>query len=69
MLPEQFEHAAGRRLLTGYEVAELLGISWRLFKRLRAEGALPAIRVGERSYRYDPADVEAFIASRREGRR
>ncbi len=55
-------------LLTADQVAELLGISRKRVYDLTAvqqpgfSRPLPAIRFGERALRFDPADVEAWIA-------
>lgn len=52
-----------RRLLTGAELAELLGISGRTLRRHVASGAIPAIRLG-RLLRFDPIQIESFFLER-----
>lgn len=58
-------------LLSPKEVAERLAISERQLRSLTREGAISYINVGLGSkrpaMRYDPADVEAFIESRKRG--
>lgn len=46
------------RLLTIQQAAHRLGVSVSTVRRL----ALPSLRIGDRSRRYDPADIETFIA-------
>jgi len=48
-------------LLNAEQVAELLGITPRSVRRLADAGELPRIRLGRRTCRYAPADVEALI--------
>ncbi len=53
------------KLLTVYQVAELLGVHvttvWRLTQRV--ENALPVVRFGERCTRFRLTDLERFIAN------
>lgn len=53
-----------RLLLTEKEVAVILQFSDRMVRKLRAEGAIPAVRIG-RCVRYKPDDVEHFIQRHR----
>ena len=53
------------RLLSAPEVRRLLAISPMGLHRLRRSGSLPAVRVGKRRIAFDPADVRAFIDSRK----
>ena len=46
------------RLLTIQQAAHRLGVSVSTVRRL----ALPSLRIGDRSRRYDPADIETYIA-------
>jgi excisionase family DNA binding protein len=46
-------------------VAERLGISIPHAYRLAQTGEIPCIRVGEKSVRFDPEDVETYIRSHR----
>ena len=55
------------RLLTIAETAKALRLSIRTVHAITApRGELPCIKLGRRRL-YDPADVEAFVASRRVG--
>lgn len=47
------------------EVGKRLGLPPRTVTRLARAGELPSVRLGERTLRFDPNDVEAFIASRK----
>lgn len=51
-------------LLRPDEAAESLAVSTWTLNRLRREGQLAAIRVGG-SWRYDPADLSAYITNHR----
>lgn len=56
----------GRRpLLSCADLAECLSVSDRLARKLLAEGQIPSFLVGG-CRRIAPADVDAFIESRRE---
>jgi len=48
-------------LLTGQEVAELLGASTRTVRRLAQEGVLDRVRIGHRTSRYTQRSVLALI--------
>lgn len=55
-------------LLTPEQVAEALAISVRHLIYLTQDGEIPFVNVGRRSRtirRYDPADIQAFIESRK----
>jgi excisionase family DNA binding protein len=49
-----------RRLLTGAELAQLLGISPRSLRRHVKSGAVPSVRIG-RLVRFDPIQIESFF--------
>jgi excisionase family DNA binding protein len=55
-------------LLTRQQVAEILQVSERTVRRAVQRGELAEIRVTETVGRFAPADVEAFIAAKREQR-
>ena len=61
------------KLLTVAGVADLLSISKSLVYELVERGELPFIPVGtSKGYRFDPADVQAFVRTRKkqnEGRK
>lgn len=52
-------------LLSPAQVATRLGLSTKAVRRLATAGKLPAVRLSERVIRFEPEDVEAFIASKR----
>lgn len=52
-------------LLSPTEVAIRLGMSAKSVRRLAHSGILPSVRVSERIIRFDPKDVEDFIADRK----
>ena len=52
----------GGRLLTAGEVAEYLNCTPRYVLLLGERGTLPAIRLGRKAVRFDPADVDALVA-------
>ena len=49
------------RLLTAADVAEILGKHPRTILVLADRGELAAIRLGHRTVRFDPADVQRYI--------
>ena len=53
------------KLLRGAEVAEMLSISKTHVFRLAAEGTLPAIQINQKTVRFSPDDVAAFIERQR----
>lgn len=56
-----------RTLLSTKNAATVLGVSVAFLERDRWNGPLiPFIRVGTRSVRYDPADLDAYIKDQRE---
>lgn len=59
-----FEEPHG--LLTPEDVAELLHVSPRTVRRLVQRGELAEIRITETIARFTPADVDAFIAVKRQ---
>lgn len=60
------DQSVGAPLLTRRQVAERLALSQRLVDQLLLDGIIPSLHIG-RTVRVCPADVEAFIASRRYG--
>lgn len=54
-----------RRLLTCREAAAYLAISARLLWALRNTGEIPAVPVTARAVRYDPADLDRWIESKK----
>jgi excisionase family DNA binding protein len=62
------ETAPDNRLLTGAEVAKLLGVSARSISKLVSRDGLPtACRLG-RGYRFKRADVDAWVERRADAR-
>lgn len=55
----------GRPLLTIEEAAAYLGCSRRYMITLVHERRVAAIRFGHRTVRFDPADLDAYIAAHR----
>lgn len=49
------------RLLTLADVADFLAVSLSTVRRLVRDGNLPAVRVGQRSIRVRPEDLEAYL--------
>lgn len=52
----------GRRLLTVAEVSDITGLSTKTIYRWARVDLIPAKRVGTRSVRFDPREIEAWIA-------
>jgi excisionase family DNA binding protein len=52
------------RLMSAVELADRCGVSVRMVRRLVQERRIPHIKVG-RWVRFDPTDVESFIAANR----
>ena len=57
-----------RSLLRRREAADLLRVSVRSIDRLAASGALPRVKLGERTVRFRHEDVAALVERGREGR-
>lgn len=53
------------RLFTGQQAAHYLGVSLSTLRRI----GIPSLRVGKRSRRFDPADLDHFILASKEGAR
>ena len=53
-------------LVTAREAAKMLAVSERTLWTLADSGALPRVPIGPRCYRYDVADLRAWIAARKE---
>ena len=49
-----------KRRLSTAEAAEYLGISEKMLRKAVNDKKLRAYRIGERIYRFDPADLDAF---------
>jgi excisionase family DNA binding protein len=49
------------RLLDEAELCELLNIPRTKFQKLRRRRLIPLVRLGYRTYRYDPADVRRAL--------
>jgi predicted DNA-binding transcriptional regulator AlpA len=59
-------HVNHRRLLKTEEAADICGESAKTFRNRRAKGeGAPFIRLSRRAVRYDPEDIERWLASRR----
>jgi excisionase family DNA binding protein len=52
-------------LMTTEDVARRLSLATASVRRMVRDGVLPAIRINERHYRFDPGEVDAWIATRR----
>jgi hypothetical protein len=66
---ERTERNVMVQLLSKQAVAGLIGVSTRTVDRLRAEGALRAVKVGtcpKSPVRFEPAEIERFITKGRE---
>ena len=50
-------------LLTLKQVSSFLGVSTRQVYRLIAEGKIPVLKVGKRSPRVRPSDIEKYLES------
>lgn len=68
MASEFSSEGRSRRLLTSKEAARYLGISERHLWAITAADHLPSIKMG-RSVRYAIDDLDAYIDSRRTGRK
>jgi excisionase family DNA binding protein len=55
--------AAGGRLLTAEQVADLLGVPKGWVYKASREGSIPTVTLG-RYYRYRPAAIQAWLAQR-----
>lgn len=55
--------ASTERLLTAADVADRLRVSTMTVYRLIASGRLTGIRLGDKSMRVRPADLDAYIAA------
>jgi excisionase family DNA binding protein len=53
------------KLLTADDVGKILGRHPRTVTNLARDGQLRAIRLGHRSVRFDPVDVQAYIDAHR----
>lgn len=52
------------KLLTPDQVADLLGISRRHLSCLRASGKIKGHKLGHRTIRYYPAEIERYLVKR-----
>ena len=48
-------------LITKHEAAEILGVSVRTLERMIRRGVLPAYRIGPKTVRLSPEDIEAYV--------
>ena len=55
------------RLLTAREVGELVGLSTESVLRRWRTGEIPGFRIASNVLRFDPAEVDAWLASCRSG--
>lgn len=66
--PAENSHAdpvdSSTTLLGTGQAAERLGVNPRTLRRLTAKGDIPKVHIG-RAVRYDPDDLDAYIASRK----
>jgi len=71
MLSENFDNSAppvsSRRMLSVQEAAARVGLSKSSLNKLRVYGGGPAFLKLGRSVRYDPHDLDAWLASHRRG--
>lgn len=56
-----------RAFFTPKALAAYLSVSERTVRTLLARGDIPSYRVGDGARRIDPADVDRYLAARREG--
>jgi excisionase family DNA binding protein len=56
---------SGRRLVSSKQAGECLGVSQNTIRKFVAEGKLPAYLIGEKLVKFDPADLDHFLASNR----
>lgn len=54
-------------LIDAAEVAKRLGVSRRTVERFARAGTIPCVRLSVRALRFDPVDVERYIAARKIG--
>lgn len=54
------------RLRDTAEAADYMGVTPRLIRLMRARRELPVVRIGGRLIRYSTADLDAYIAAKRE---
>ena len=55
----------GPKLLTYDQAATMLSVSVSTLRRMAEAGEIPHIRIGERSVRFDLADLHEYIGQRR----
>ena len=58
-------HPDARPMFTRKTLADYLGVTERFIDKMVTAGTLPSYRIGS-SRRFEPADVDAFLESRRE---
>jgi excisionase family DNA binding protein len=54
------------RLMTAQEVAQVVGCSDKEIYKMAACGEIPCVRITERMVRFDPSDLEKWLASKRQ---
>jgi excisionase family DNA binding protein len=52
-------------LLSSKAAAERLGVSQNTIRKFVAEGKLPAYYVGDKLVKFDPADLDKYLAAHR----
>jgi predicted DNA-binding transcriptional regulator AlpA len=57
------------RLLTAREVGELVGLSTEAVLRRWRAGEIPGYRIASNVLRFDPVEIEAWLALKRSGPR
>lgn len=66
MTDPETETAAGRPLMNEEEAAEFLNVSVYFLRSRRVKGGGPPfLKLGTRTVRYDPDDLEGWLAERR----
>ena len=55
----------GRRLVSSKHAADYLGVSSNTIRKFVAEGKLPAYLIGDKLVKFDPADLDKYLASNR----
>jgi excisionase family DNA binding protein len=62
--PREFE-LSSLPFLNASDVALRLGMSPEAIRRLAREGKIPAYRVGRRALKFDPAELKAWLNTRK----
>jgi excisionase family DNA binding protein len=64
-LQEKLPASKPKRLLTTEDAADYLGFTEDAIRHMVAANALPVVRIGERSIRFDITDLNKFIEERK----